>query len=609
MCGIAGYFSKKPIAINKKNQTLDLMNRRGPDHQKYTDFIYNDKFYISLFHSRLSIIDLSTDAQQPFKVGKKHFTFNGEIYNFLEIRKELEQKGLNFYTKSDTEVLARAINYWGYDALDRFEGMWAFAVFDEEDGSLSLCRDRFGEKPLYYYEDVDSNIYFGSEIKYITQMLGKKFSINTNYIKNFLVNGYKSLNKLDGYFFNDIKQVKAGSIKKIKPNQLYEEYQYWTPNYNVKEMSIDASIKNTRDKLIEAVKLRLRSDVPLGFCMSGGVDSNSIIAIAKRLFNYNVEGFTIVNTDERYEEKSVVDHVIKTLKIDHTEVYLEKDNFLDNLKSLIKHHDSPVYTITYYAHWLLLSEFKKKGYKISLSGTGADELFSGYYDHHNMYFASIFNNQDRYKQAVKEWQEYIGKIVRNPYLKDPNIFVNNVFERGHITLGKEDFSNYFINPSNYCFNEDFYTPRILRNRMLNEIFTETVPVILHEDDANAMYYSIENRSPFLDRNLFEFAASIPDEYLVQKGMAKYILREAMRGIVPDMVLDQKKKIGFNAPLEHLINTKDPLILNELLSDSPIWDILDKKIIAKQLTKNNLTNSMSKFLFSFISTKIFLEEYS
>ncbi|MEM7071368.1 MAG: asparagine synthase C-terminal domain-containing protein, partial [Pseudomonadota bacterium] len=362
-------------------------------------------------------------------------------------------------------------------------------------------------------------------------------------------------------------------------------------------------------KLIDAVKIRLRSDVPLGFCMSGGVDSNSIIAIAKRLFNYDVEGFTIVNTDHRYEEKTIIDQVVKELNLAHCEVYLSKGNFLENLRALIKHHDAPVYTITYYVHWLLLKSFKQKGYKISLSGTAADELFSGYYDHHNFYFAGIQNNHDRYKEAVKQWRNDIGKIVRNPYLQDPDIFIKKPYERGHITLGQEQLLNYFNHPDHAVISDKFYTDRILRNRMLNEIFYETIPVILHEDDANAMYYSIENRSPFLDRHLFEHAVSIPDEYLIQNGVAKYILREAMRGIVPDIVLDQKRKTGFNAPIEDLIDTDDPKIKEQLLSDGPVWDILNKTMIEKHLSFKNLPNSMSKFLFSFISVKLFLEEYA
>ncbi len=609
MCGIAGYSALEPISNAAKKQTLDLMKRRGPDHQGYLDFVYSDKFHTCLMHARLSIIDLHERAQQPFKQGSKYITFNGEIYNYIEVREVLKQKGIVFHTDSDVEVLAKAVDYWGYDGLDKLEGMWAFAIYDESDGSITLSRDRFGEKPLYYYEDVDGNIYFASEIKLIANMIGKKLPVDIEHIKKFLIGGYKFLYKGEGQFFKHIQEVKAGAIKIIKPCGSSQEYAYWQPDYAAQEMSVDDAIAQTKEKLIEAVKIRLRSDVPLGFCMSGGVDSNSIIAIAKRLFNYDVEGFTIVNTDQRYEEKSIIDQVVKELDLNHHEVYLEKKNFLQNLKELIKYHDAPVYTITYYVHWLLLRSFKEKNYKIALSGTAADELFSGYYDHHNFYLASVAHNQARHQQAVEEWRQNIGKIVRNPYLQDPDIFIKNPNERRHAMVGYEDFERYFYQANHVYAHDYFYTSRVLRNRMLNEIFHETVPVLLHEDDANAMYHSIENRSPFLDRHLFEFATSIPDEYLIQQGTAKYILRESMRGIVPDVVLDEKKKTGFNAPIEDLIDTHDLATRKELLTDGPIWDILDRTKIEKHLAQKQLSNSMSKFLFSFISVKIFLEEYA
>ena len=165
------------------------------------------------------------------------------------------------------------------------------------------------------------------------------------------------------------------------------------------------------------------------------------------------------------------------------------------------------------------------------------------------------------------------------------------------------------NANEFLFTDNFYSNQILRNRMLNEIFHETIPVILHEDDCNAMYYSIENRSPFLDRRLFEFCSSIPDEHLFNNGVSKYILREAMRGIVPDIVINQQKKVGFNAPIEDLIDTNDNQTLKKIMSDGPIWDIVNRELFKDFLINKNLPNSLSKFLFSFLTSKFFLEEYA
>ena len=185
----------------------------------------------------------------------------------------------------------------------------------------------------------------------------------------------------------------------------------------MKTISLERAISETREKLIDAVKIRLRSDVPLGFCMSGGIDSNSLISIAKRIFNYNVEGFTIINTDERYDEKEIIEQSAKELKIKHHKVFLDRKNFLSNLKNLVKHHDAPVYTITYYVHWLLMKAFKDNNFKISLSGTAADELFSGYYDHHNFYLASLYESNKKFKNALDFWKMTTQNIVRNPFYK------------------------------------------------------------------------------------------------------------------------------------------------------------------------------------------------
>ena len=610
MCGIAGSFSKYRLEDKLKKNTLNLMERRGPDFKQSLDFNYNNKLFTTLFHSRLSIIDLHDRSNQPFKFGTKSIVFNGEIYNYLEIKELLKQKNVNFLTNSDVEVLAKSIEYWGYDALDKLEGMWAFGIYDEEDGSLTLCRDRFGEKPLYVYEKSPQEIFFGSEIKFISEIIGKKFSVDEENLKNFMIYGYKQIYKNKSSFFKEITEIKPGFLRIYQLNKKAKNICYWQPSFEMKTISLERAISETREKLIDAVKIRLRSDVPLGFCMSGGIDSNSLISVAKRIFNYNVEGFTIINTDERYDEKEIIEQSAKELKIKHHKVFLDRKNFLSNLKNLVKHHDAPVYTITYYVHWLLMKAFKDNGFKISLSGTAADELFSGYYDHHNFYLASLYkSNKEKFKNALDFWKMTTQNIVRNPFLQNPKIFIETPENRNHITLGSDDFKKMISNTNEFLFTDKLYSKQILRNRMLNEIFHETVPVILHEDDCNAMYYSIENRSPFLDRRLFEFCSSIPDEHLVNNGVSKYILREAMRGIVPDIVINQKKKVGFNAPIEDLIDINDNQTLKKIMSDGPIWNIVNRELFRDFLINKNLPNSLSKFLFSFLTSKFFLEEYA
>ena len=362
----------------------------------------------------------------------------------------------------------------------------------------------------------------------------------------------------------------------------------------------------TREAVIKATKLRMRSDVPIAFCMSGGVDSNSLISVASKILKCEVHGFTIVNTDERYDEQSVIDQSVKELGIKHSSVKLSKHNFLKNLSSLITHHDAPVYTINYYLHWQLMQSIAKEGYKVSISGTAADEFFTGYYDHHNLYLYEVSKNKMLHKKSLDNWNKYQKKIVRNPYLKDPNLYLKDPNFRDHNFMHNDLFASFLKEKWNEPFFETNFTKSLLRNRMLNELFEEAIPVILHEDDLNSMYYSIENRSPFLDSDLFDLAYSIPSHLLIKDGKAKAILRDAMKGIVPDVIIEEKRKVGFNAPISDLLDLNIPEIRSYLLDDSNVFNLVDKKKIEKLLNQNNFTNSTSKFLFNFLNTKMFLE---
>ncbi|MBF0176711.1 MAG: asparagine synthase (glutamine-hydrolyzing) [Magnetococcales bacterium] len=608
MCGIAGYIGDRPLAEAREREALRLMHRRGPDHQEVERHASHGRHAVFL-HSRLKIIDLDRRANQPFHCGEKSFIFNGELYNYLELASTLTAQGLTLRTRSDTEVFLLWLDRYGMEGLDQCEGMWAFGLFDERDGSLVLCRDRFGEKPLYYYKD-DSGFYFGSEIKFIFALMGRKLPVNDDHIDRFLVNGYKALYKSGMQFFQGLEAVPAGAWLRLdRSGQLQECKRYWNPAYDQeREMTFDQAALSVREAMIDAMKIRLRSDVPLAFCMSGGVDSNTLISIAKRTFDYDVHGFTIVNSDERYAEIDLVEHAVAELGIRHTAIPVQTTDFIDNFRSLVRYHDAPVLTVTYYAQWLLERSIAEAGYKISISGTGADELFSGYYDHHGFYLHDIQNDAPLFETSLANWQTHIKPIVRNPYLQDPQRFVQNPAFRDHIFLDAQKFAEYLCNPWSEPFHENAYaTSSLLRLRMLNELFHESVPVILHEDDLNAMYFSIENRSPFLDRKLFETALEIPIRHMIRNGSAKAVLRESMRGIVPDRILDSRRKVGFNAPLFSFLDRKDPATRRWLLSDSEIFNHVKRDRIEKFLDRDQLPNSESKFLFYFISVKMFLEE--
>jgi len=607
MCGIAGYIGPRELSPDVLAQTLASMRRRGPDHAAVRDWRRRDGSRVYLLHARLNIIDLDPRSNQPMGVGSQWIAYNGELYNYVELRAALEKTGARFRTASDTEVMLTGLAAQGVDWLDRCEGMWAFATYDEASGAVRLVRDRFGEKPLYVLED-ETGLYFGSEVKFLRALRGARLVVNQTHLRRYLVNGYKALYKTSATFFENVREVAAATVECHEPGGARRTHRYWTLGYQPDEsLTYDAAVNGVRERLVEAVRLRLRADVPLAFCLSGGVDSNALIGIAKRVFGYDVHGFTVANTDARYNESELVDAAVAAQELRHTWVNVGTTDFLTRLRTLVEQHDAPVYTISYYVHWRMAAGIAEQGYRVSISGTGADELFSGYYDHHNLYLQEVSHDQDLFDRSLADWKRTVEPIVRNPYLRDPLQFIKNPSSRAHIFLDAHEFSTYLKDEWFEPFAEEFYTDSPLRNRMLNELRQEAVPVSLHEDDLNSMYFSIENRSPFLDRTLAEFAYSIPTRHLVQRGLRKAVLRDAVKNVVPEAILGSPRKVGFNAPIMALLDSHDRRVRELILDDGPVFDIIDRDRMSTLLeTSGQLPNSVSKFLFYFVSAKLFLE---
>jgi asparagine synthase (glutamine-hydrolysing) len=607
MCGIAGYIGSAVIPPQRVRDTLDRMRRRGPDHQGV--FSHQDGgTSVLLLHSRLSIIDLDERSNQPFQTGTHHLVYNGELYNYVELKRALQAGGHEFRTTSDTEVLLRVLERRGWRGLKECEGMWALACYDTATGSLLLARDRFGEKPLFLFRD-ETGLYFGSEVKFLSALLGRKLGVNHRHLYRHLVNGYRSLYKVEETFFEGVEELPAACVLAVGRDGHAARRRYWEPRYEPDErLTFAGAVEAARAALLKSVKLRLRADVPLAFCMSGGVDSNALIAVARKVFGYDVHGFTIANSDARYEEAELVEHAVAGLGLRHTSIPVDVRDFLPRLRTLVRQHDAPVYTITYYAHWLLMESVAAHGYRIAVSGTGADELFTGYYDHHLAYLYEVRGDRPLFESSRRDWAREVRPLVRNPHLGNPALFLEDPAFRDHLYLHADEFARYLRAEWSEPFAEVRYAGDLLHNRMLNELFHEAVPVILHEDDLNAMYFSVENRSPFLDRELFETCYSIPTRHLVRAGRAKAVLREAMRGIVPDRILDNPRKVGFNAPIFSFLDVNDPEVRAQLLDRSPVFEHVRRERIEQLLREESLPNSASKFLFYFLGAKLFLEEF-
>lgn len=609
MCGIAGYFGESPPNESMIHSTLNLMQNRGPDHQDFASFSAGKKKQVLLLHSRLSIIDLDPRSNQPFTHDESTIIYNGEIYNYIELRKQLLNRGLKLRTSSDTEVLLHYYLIYGERCVDHFEGMWAFAIWDAKLQKLFLSRDRFAEKPLYYLQ-TPGGFLFGSEIKFLKGLSKEPLRVNRNHLLRQLVNGYKALYKTDETYFEGVRELRYAQSMILNPDGVNRIERYWNPSTTVDQsMSLENAIDGTREHLLESVRIRLRSDAPLAFCLSGGVDSASLVSIAAKEFGCELETFSIIDQDERYNEKDNIMATVDDIGCNHHLLEIPKEDALARLGELIEYHDAPVATITYYVHSLISEAVHNAGFRVAFSGSSADELFTGYYDHFILHLNEVRNEID-YQKYLQDWRNHIEGFVRNPILKAPNLYHKNPTFRDHIFDASEELKDYLVVNFEEPFQEEHFCNSLLRNRMLNELFHEATPVILHEDDLNSMCYSIENRSPFLDSNLHKFAYSIPARHLIRNGYGKFVLRQALKGTLNEKVRLDRRKKGFNASINSMIDFQDPNTQAYLMDpNAEIFDYLDRNRIKQLFDLFPIPNHFSKFLFNFINARIFLEIYN
>jgi asparagine synthase (glutamine-hydrolysing) len=616
MCGIAGYIGSKIINDSLIYKSLDLLKNRGPDFKDVKKYSSNNKKYknVLFLHTRLRIIDFEKRSNQPFEDGDYSIIFNGEIYNYLEIKKDLISKGLKFYTTSDTEVLLKSYIVYGIDFLKKIEGMWSFAIWDKKNNKLVIARDRFGEKPLFYSIHSDG-IYFSSDIRVVKCLSEKNYDHNISRLTRGMVCGYKSLYKNPTEtFFKNIFQIPQSTYVEIKNDLEFKFKKYWKvekKNINFKnDLEI---IDNARELLFNSIKIRLRSDVPIAFCLSGGIDSGALVSVAAKKFNIKVNTFSILDSlDTRYNEKKNIDIVVNDISSNHHEIKIEniKNNSenIDRIKKLINYKSAPIPTITYFLHSFLSENISKNNFRVSISGTAADEVYSGYYDHHLQYLYDT-RNKKNFNLYKKNFKELVKPLIRNNYLKNFDLYIKNSHFRDHIYDNSNEFMNLLKKDIkvDLTFSEKKFTSLLLKNRSLNELFYETTPVILNEDDTNSMYYSVENRSPFLDSNLVNFLYSVPTEKLIQNGYAKFILRESVKNYLHESVRTDRVKKGFNASISSIFNFSDKKFIDEILDEkSQIFNIFDIKKIKKIFSKDISLNHYSKFIFSFINSKFFLD---
>ena len=614
MCGIAGYFGNKNLDSNTIQKTLSILLRRGPDDQNYKKYEINESKNLYFFHTRLSIIDLDSRSNQPLEDNLFSIIFNGELYNYLEIKKDLESKGIKFSTLSDTEVILKGYQIYGKDLFNIMEGMWALAIYDKKKKETIISRDRFSEKPLYYYTTKEG-LYFSSDVKAIKTLSKDSFAFNNRRLLSGLICGYKSYyKKPEETFFEKIKNLPGGHFAVIDSLFNFSVKKYYSVNTKVNlNLKEDEIIFNTKKLFFNAIRIRLRSDVPSAFCLSGGLDSSSLVSIAAKKFNFKINSFSLIdNNDERYNEKKNIDLVVNDVDANHHEIILEKkSNNLDYLTNLIEYKSAPLSTITSYLHSYLQKEISNKGFKVSFSGTAADEIFTGYYDHHLQYLHDV-NNTKYFDSSLKNFNKYIKPMIRNKFFQNENLYIHNSNFRKHIFDNFYEFSE-LINQNlkdefEFDFQEEKFCENLSLNRRLNELFHENTPIILNEEDSNSMYYSIENRSPFLDSKLIDFMNSVETRHLIKDGYSKNILRETSKDYLIDAVRLDREKKGFNSSVQSIFDFEDKDFYETILNkNNKVYDFIDNSKLRKILQKDISKNHYSKFLFSLINLNIFFEK--
>jgi asparagine synthase (glutamine-hydrolysing) len=534
MCGICGFFGRTNAAVLRA--MAESLHHRGPD-----DDGFFESEVASLGFRRLAIIDLNTGAQ-PMSTdrGRLHIVYNGEIYNYRELRGELEAAGRTFMTSSDTEVALHAYAQWGPAAFQRFNGMWAIALLDRrgEQPQLILCRDHFGIKPLFYTEH-DRRVVFASEIKSILEDPTFPRKVDEQQLYEYL--GFGLYDHNDRTFFEGIRQVPAGAYVTVGAGGI-KETRYWNP---VLSEDADPDPREFRRLFERAVERRLVADVPVGTCLSGGIDSSSIICVMDRLLKEHVpdavslgdrlKTFSAVFPGDPIDERRYIDSVLAVISAEPTFIEPDSEAWLADLEKWVWDVEEPMITTAPYAMWSVMRVAREK-VTVLLDGQAGDELLAGYVPYQYVYLRQLLKEK-RYREFAAEAaksRDTVGPLVRRRLSE----------RRRHVDVDR------LLRPEWVAGRRRPHDPRIqdnLKQRLLQDVTTFSLPSLLRYEDRNSMAHSMESRLPFLDQELVEWILRLPASAIVSGGWSRRILRESMRGVIPDVIRERRKKIGFTTP--------------------------------------------------------------
>lgn len=573
MCGIAGFLGG---AVGSAQVPLASLAHRGPDDAgwiSHSSHAAPRPFHAVLLHRRLAILDLSAAGHQPMASadGAHTIVFNGEIYNYRELRAELERAGRTFRTQTDTEVLLNAYIHWGPACLRRLIGMFAFAVRDERRRLLFLARDFFGMKPLYYVR-TSGGLAFASEIKALLDWLPLKRTVNPQRLYEYL--RFDCTDHGGDTLWSEIRQLPAAHYLKVPleaPDQ-GEAVRYWDlPTGDTLDISFDEAARRVREMFLRNIRLHLRSDVPVGAALSGGIDSSAIVA-AMRVVEpaLEIHAFSYIADDPALSEERWVDLVGGQARAIVHKIHPRPGELIGDLDRLIYTQDEPFGSTSMYAQYCVFRAARQSGIKVMLDGQGSDEMLAGY----GRYVPARLSTLLRGGRWIPAWR--LARCASQA----PGVRAQLKLwlQAGRLVLpaAAQHLLGRWLMPA--WLNADWFARRGvaldparhgvgLRDELRQTVGVTSLPQLLRYEDRNSMASSIESRLPFLTPDLAEFLLSLPEDHILGRdGLTKRVFRQAMRGIVPDAILDRRDKIGFATPEQRWLKTLRPWVEATLASE-------------------------------------------
>jgi asparagine synthase (glutamine-hydrolysing) len=526
--------------------------------------------WLALGHRRLAIVDLSPLGHQPMSFGGRYWiVYNGEVYNYLELRAELEAAGRLFVSHCDTEVILAAYAEWGVECLSRFNGMWALAIYDAEKETLLLARDRFGIKPLYHWVN-EGTLAFASEIKAFTCLPGWRARVNGQVVHDFLLSSLQDHSRET--MFAGVFQLEPGTYATLDCRQWRQaggaengalKFHRW---YEFKPRPFAGTFEEAavefRDLLTDSVRLRLRADVPVGSCLSGGLDSSSIVCLANRLLKEQQgqcvqKTFSACSHIKKYDERDFIEKVVAATGVESHYTFPELKDLFAMLDRLIWHQDEPFATTSIYAQWCVFEAAAGEKVKVMLDGQGADELLYGYANFQRAFLGGLVRSgnwgvawgesrarRDNFKGAASGFLRALTDAAL-PMSLQARFRESRRNRNPPEWLSPAALGASYPGPLAGRFQRHV-TARELSMEMLGGAH---VQMLLHWEDRNSMAHSIESRVPFLDYRLAEFILGLPDWHKIRRGVPKAVLRKGMESLVPEAVLQRRDKMGFVTPEE------------------------------------------------------------